>query len=167
MAESLERPCETGIDLWATSAGIRHDLQRFGAWLGDLRVLLIGLLVVLLSVSLMTAWSGQERAAASHLARAPSFSGDDAYDPAAGSLLALLTRFADGTHAASYSGDDAYDPAAGARPARAFLAAPRSYSGDDAYDLAAGSRPALFSRFTGGSYSGDDDYDPAAGGVLQ
>jgi hypothetical protein len=66
--------------------------------------------------------------------------------------------------APSLSGDDLYDLAAGGNPARSVLAAPRTFSGDDAYDRAAGSHPALFVRSTSGSYSGDDAYDPAAGG---
>jgi hypothetical protein len=83
--------------------------------------------------------------------------------------------------AASYSGDDAYDPAAGGFPALAFVMARASYSGDDAYDpaagdilgLAAGGIDTSYSAAIAcdpaalaiaGGYSGDDAYDPAAGG---
>ena len=164
MAECLERPCETGIDLLGTSAGNRQNLRRSVSRLGDFRALLIGLLVVLLSVSLMTAWGGTQRAAADHLTSAASFSGDDAYDPAAGSELARLSQAA----WSSFSGDDAYDPATGARPAAAFHSAPQSLSGDDAYDPAAGSWLArLTNRARAISYSGDDAYDLAAGGIPQ
>jgi hypothetical protein len=163
MAECLERPCETGYDLMGTSGALRRDLMRFGAWLGDLRVLLFGLLAVLLSVTLVTALAG--RAADATLVRsAATMSGDDLYDPAAGSLLALLSRSSGSALAASLSGDDAYDPAAGARPELAFRATSSvaSFSGDDLYDPAAGSLLALFGA-RAASYSGDDAYDLAAG----
>jgi hypothetical protein len=79
-----------------------------------------------------------------------------------------------------FSGDDAYDPAAGGRP-ELSVAAPSepsarsarvSFSGDDPYDPAAGGKPELSlilaarrsSPGTEVSYSGDDPYDPAAGG---
>ena len=89
-----------------------------------------------------------------------SLSGDDAYDPAAGSLAALFRR----SGSLNLSGDDAYDPASGARPERAFRSAAVSISGDATYDPAAGSVPALFGQ-SWSSYSGDDTYDPAAGGA--
>jgi hypothetical protein len=165
MAECLERPCETGYDLLGTSAGIRQDLKQFVSWLGDLRVLLFGLIAVLLSVTLITALSGRGTDAMT-LRSAATYSGDDLYDPAAGSVLALLSRSAGSARAVRYSGDDAYDPAAGARPERAFRSAgsAASFSGDDAYDLAAGSQPTLFAnRARAVRYSGDDAYDPAAG----
>lgn len=79
-----------------------------------------------------------------------------------------------------YSGDDAYDPAAGGNP-EASVGAPAAsarsrgttYSGDDAYDPAAGARPGEWLIVRAGqsaahgdrSYSGDDAYDPAAGGT--
>jgi len=113
-------------------------------------------------------------AAAGHIERT-TYSGDDAYDPAAGRFAPRSAGFA-----VTYSGDDAYDPAAGrsgfAVPSAAIA---RSYSGDDAYDPAAGGLPALvvFTASQGGVaacapagpavaglYSGDDAYDPAAAG---
>lgn len=83
----------------------------------------------------------------------------------------------------SYSGDDAYDPAAGGlnlgqRPSDIVKGQPvrksGGYSGDDAYDTAAGGlslkqkQPVTDMEkdfFNKGSYSGDDPYDPAAGGL--
>ena len=113
--------------------------------------------------------------AAGHTA-GPSYSGDDAYDQAAGGFAALSTR-----SSASYSGDDAYDPAAGGRAALSGVTVSASYSGDDAYDPAAGGLAAVstfsFAASQGeeaicgltafasaGGLSGDDAYDPAAGG---
>jgi hypothetical protein len=105
-----------------------------------------------------------------------SYSGDDAYDPAAGGFPEL---YANG--AASYSGDDVYDLAAGALPVRAAILFAGGFSGDDAYDPAAGGLAAM-PPFTiaeiqdelvdcnpsalsvAGGFSGDDPYDPAAGG---
>lgn len=143
MAECLERPCDTGTDLLGTSTAIRDDLRRLMAWLGDFRVLLLGLLVVLASVALIAALSGGAGEAASlrstsDLGRtALSLSGDDGYDRAAGARPELFVRSGRG----SLSGDAAYDPAAGARPERALWADSRSFSGDDAYDPAAGAVP--------------------------
>ena len=83
----------------------------------------------------------------------------------------------------SYSGDDAYDPAAGGlsigqKPSDLVKEQPLrksgGYSGDDAYDPAAGGlsleqkQPAVNMEqyfFNQGSYSGDDPYDSAAGGL--
>jgi hypothetical protein len=118
MTECFERPCETGIDLLGTSAVIREDLRRFSARLGDLRVLLGVLLVAVLVITLTMAWGGRASnatrlsGAGSRALSAVSLSGDDLYDPAAGSHPMLFARAA----AASYSGDDAYDPAAGGTP---------------------------------------------------
>jgi hypothetical protein len=148
----------------SASVGARRDLQRLVAWLGDLRVLVVGLLMVVLALILVTAFSGTAESAIAAVAPA-TLGGDDAYDPAAGSVLARLSRPAGLARAAGYSGDDLYDPAAGARPALGFGGAPRSFSGDDLYDPAAGSRPAWFSRPPSAGYSGDDAYDPAAGGL--
>ena len=64
----------------------------------------------------------------------------------------------------TYSGDDAYDPAAGGTPERSVLSIAGSYSGDDAYDPAAGGTPERSVVIIAGGYSGDDAYDPAAGG---
>jgi hypothetical protein len=106
---------------------------------------------------------------------AGSLSGDDAYDPAAGSFPELFVLPA----VASYSGDDAYDPAAGSYPELFVGAAAVSLSGDDAYDPAAGGLSALAGNIVEepfcpevslaevGTYSGDDAYDPAAGGIPQ
>ena len=80
-------------------------------------------------------------------------------------LLALLTAAPLSVAAGSYSGDDAYDPAAGGLPGLSVAAATSSFSGDDAYDPAAGSHPWLFVGASIASYSGDDAYDPAAGGL--
>lgn len=96
-------------------------------------------------------------------------------------FLLVVTPLVSAEGVGSYSGDDAYDPAAGGRPdlsvivtsGRSAPGAGISYSGDDAYDPAAGGRPELSvilaarrSRLsTGLSYSGDDAYDPAAGGT--
>ena len=155
MAECLEKPCEPGVML-------KPPLESGG------RYLLIGVLLaaILASVSLVAVLAGRPASAAlpsptlGRTQAAISYSGDDAYDLAAGSRPALFVR----PDAISYSGDDLYDPAAGGNPARAARSAPTSHSGDDAYDLAAGSLPALFVRPAGASYSGDDAYDPAAGG---
>jgi hypothetical protein len=162
MVECLERPCETGIDLMSASATARMHLQKWAARFGDVRVLLAGLLLVLLSVALLAVLGGGA-ADAPLVPGETSYSGDDRYDPAAGSLLALLSRSSGNALATSLSGDDDYDPAAGARPETALYRADESLSGDDAYDPAAGSYPALLVRLSGGSLSGDDDYDPAAG----
>jgi hypothetical protein len=127
-----------------------------------------GMLVVALLVAFPLA------AAAGHDA-GPSYSGDDAYDQAAGGFAGRSMSIA-----ASYSGDDAYDPATGGLAAWS-VGAVASYSGDDAYDPAAGGLPALpvfaFAASQGddgtcelavfssaGGFSGDDPYDPAAGG---
>lgn len=106
---------------------------------------------------------------------AASLSGDDAYDPAAGSFPELFVLPA----VASYSGDDAYDPAAGSYPELFVGAAAVSLSGDDAYDPAAGGLAALAGNWPievascpvvslaeVGNYSGDDAYDPAVVGAL-
>jgi hypothetical protein len=89
-----------------------------------------------------------------------SFSGDDAYDPAAGG-----SALPGGRQVNSFSGDDAYDPAAGGMllPASSYVS---SFSGDDAYDPAAGG-VALPASSYADSYSGDDAYDAAAGGLAQ
>jgi hypothetical protein len=99
-----------------------------------------------------------------------SYSGDDAYDPAASRYDAAIT----------YSGDDDYDPAAASiatSPAPPInpsaFAARSSFGGDDAYDPAAGGvahLPLFVSSSEGtfsadGSFGGDDAYDPAAGGA--
>lgn len=82
-------------------------------------------------------------------------------------LLALLAAAPLNVSAAGLSGDDAYDPAAGSFPELFVAAAPSSFSGDDAYDLAAGGLPALFVGLAAVSLSGDDAYDPAAGGLAE
>lgn len=118
--------------------------------------------------------------ASSFASECGTYSGDDAYDPAACGQLETFGIV--GTH----SGDDAYDPAAGGLPAAsptissppARSARASTYSGDDAYDPAAGGIPGgeadcglsageiarRIARIPGG-FSGDDAYDPAAGGV--
>ncbi len=89
-----------------------------------------------------------------------TFSGDDAYDPAAGGRAVPIPLYTD-----SYSGDDAYDPAADglARPQQNYAV---TFSGDDAYDPAAGGRAVPIPLYTD-SYSGDDAYDPATEGPVQ
>ncbi len=73
-----------------------------------------------------------------------TFSGDDAYDPAAAAAgLPIVLSAGDGPPSAGYSGDDAYDPAAAAAGLPIVLSVddgPSSagYSGDDPYDAAAG-----------------------------
>ena len=105
-----------------------------------------------------------------------SYSGDDAYDPAAGGFPELYSGAA-----SSFSGDDAYDIAAGGIPERAAFIFAAGFGGDDAYDPAAGGLEAvsLFSVAEAlaevafcdsseladvGRFSGDDAYDLAAGG---
>ena len=135
----------------------------------DSRYLLAGPLVLLLLVAFPLA-------AAAGSVDGSSYSGDDAYDPAAGGFPELYASVA-----ASFSGDDAYDLAAGAIPERGALIFAAGFSGDDAYDAAAGGLEAvsLFSVADAmgglafcdspeladvGRFSGDDAYDLAAGG---
>lgn len=139
------------------------SLKKFK--LSDSRFLAVGSLVLLLVVAFP-------------LAAAASYSGDDAYDPAAGGFPELYASVA-----ASFSGDDAYDLAAGANPERGAILFASGFSGDDAYDPAAGglAAVALFSVAESGielaacapsslvadaGFSGDDAYDPAAGANL-
>ena len=83
-------------------------------------------------------------------------------------LLALLAALPLQAAALGLSGDDAYDPAAGSHPELFVVSAgAASYSGDDAYDMAAGSHPHLFVRAAAADLSGDDAYDPAAGGLAE
>lgn len=73
-----------------------------------------------------------------------SYSGDDVYDPAAGTRFkSILKRLFFNKNGDSYSGDDVYDPAAGAK-FEGFLTQ-------------------HFLNKSGGNYSGDDAYDPATG----
>jgi hypothetical protein len=135
----------------------------------DARYLLAGSLILLLVVAFPLA-------AAAGFLDGNSYSGDDAYDPAAGGFPELYMN-----GSASLSGDDAYDLAAGALPERGALLFAAGFSGDDAYDPAAGGLAAvpLFSvaeslgefakcdpsaLSVAGGFSGDDLYDPAAGG---
>ncbi|MFN2184414.1 MAG: hypothetical protein ACK2UU_10505 [Anaerolineae bacterium] len=143
-------------------------IDRKSMKLIDARYLLVGSLVLIL----LTAFP---LAALAGLGDGSSYSGDDAYDPAAGGFPEL---YMSGT--ASLSGDDAYDLAAGAIPERGALVFASGFGGDDAYDPAAGGLPAvsLFSvseslevaecdssgLSVSGGFSGDDAYDPAAGG---
>jgi hypothetical protein len=117
------------------------------------RYMLVGTLILLLAVSFPLA-------AAAGGASAASYSGDDAYDPAAGGLSAYESPSESASpnqaglaFSAGYSGDDAYDPAAGGLSASFSLAA----EGDDCDD------PSGLASV--GSFSGDDAYDPAAGGI--
>jgi hypothetical protein len=97
----------------------------------DSRYLLAGPLVLLLLVAFPLA-------AAAGSVDGSSYSGDDAYDPAAGGFPELYASVA-----ASFSGDDAYDLAAGAIPERGALIFAAGFSGDDAYDAAAGGLEAV------------------------
>jgi hypothetical protein len=115
-------------------------------------IILVGALVLLLAASFPLAAA----AGASDV----SYSGDDAYDPAAGGLSAsespsesislVQTGLA---FSGGYSGDDAYDPAAGGLFG-SFSFADASDECDDASGIA-----------LVGTFSGDDAYDPAAGGI--
>ena len=129
------------------------SIQRFNA-----RYVLAGTLILLLLAVFPLA------AAADHRSDL-SYSGDDAYDPAAGGLRALSVvaesdvasyGSAGLAMAVSYSGDDAYDPAAGGLPALSTVAVTASQS--DVVDCGPVGSPIV------GRYSGDDAYDPAAGG---
>jgi len=81
-----------------------------------------------------------------------SYSGDDAYDPAAGGLpsltVAAIPHRIIPTGATTFSGDDSYDPAAGGLPVLSVAALPQRIIRSDAT-----------------TFSGDDAYDPAAGGL--
>jgi len=133
--------------------------------LSNSRSILVASLVLLLSAAFPLA-------AAAGSADGSSYSGDDAYDRAAGGFPELY-----GSVAASLSGDDAYDLAAGGIPERAAFIFAAGFGGDDAYDPAAGGLAAvsLFSLSelavcesstfaVDGGFSGDDAYDLAAGG---
>lgn len=138
--------------------------------LSNSRYVLVGSLVLLLLAVFPLA-------AAAGSADGSSYSGDDAYDRAAGGFPELYASVA-----ASLSGDDAYDPAtgglaAGGIPGRAAFIFTAGFGGDDAYDPAAGGLAAvsLFSLSelafceesvfaVEGGFSGDDAYDLAAGG---
>jgi hypothetical protein len=120
--------------------------------LSNPRYVVVGALILLLLAAFPLA------AAADNM-NAASFSGDDAYDPAAGGLAAL-SAFAEAPSrsaiAASFSGDDAYDPAAGGLAAVSAFA--EAASQGDVADCDPAGLPIA------GRYSGDDAYDPAAGG---
>ena len=133
--------------------------------LSNSRYVLVGSLVLLLLAAFPLA-------AAAGSADGSSYSGDDAYDRAAGGFPDLYASVA-----SSLSGDDAYDLAAGGIPERAALIFAAGFGGDDAYDPAAGGLAAvsLFSLSelafceasefaVAGGFSGDDAYDLAAGG---
>ncbi len=113
-----------------------------------LRNTLLGLLVTLVLIALPTVIFAQDGG---------NYSGDDAYDPAAGALIASNARFV-----TNFSGDDdAYDLAAGGQPAETPVRYVNRFSGDDAYDPAAGGlyyEPTV--RYVA-NFSGDDAYDPA------
>ena len=108
----------------------------------------LGLLITLAVIALPTVIFAQDGG---------NYSGDDAYDPAAGALIASNARFV-----MNFSGDDAYDLAAGGEPAKTPMRYVNCFSGDDAYDPAAGGlyyyEPTV--RYLA-TFSGDDAYDPA------
>jgi hypothetical protein len=133
------------------------------------KVLLVGSLVLLLIGAFPLA-------AAAGAIDGSSYSGDDAYDPAAGGFPELYASVA-----ASFSGDDDYDLAAGGISERGAFIFAAGLSGDDAYDPAAGGLEAVSlisvaEALAGvaycdsleladvGRFSGDDAYDLAAGG---
>lgn len=62
-----------------------------------------------------------------------NFSGDDAYDPAAGAINVQFVQ--------NFSGDDAYDSAAGGLIYEPTVRYVSNFSGDDAYDLVANGAP--------------------------
>jgi len=110
-----------------------------------LRNTLLGLLVMLILIALPTAIFAQDGG---------NYSGDDAYDPAAGALIASYARFV-----TNFSGDDAYDLASGGQPEDTPVLFVNRFSGDDAYDPAAGGfyyEPTI--RYVS-NFSGDDAYD--------
>ena len=107
----------------------------------------------------LSVWSGRSMSRA-----ASTFSGNDAYDLAAGAFPGLFVA----SFAGSLSGDAAYDAAAGGLAfgsAGSMSRAASTFSGNDAYDLAAGAFPGLFLASFAGSLSGDAAYDAAAGGL--
>ena len=133
--------------------------------LSNSRFILVGSLVLMLLAAFPLA-------AVAGSVDGSSYSGDDAYDRAAGGFPELYASVA-----SSFSGDDAYDLAAGGIPERAAFIFAAGFGGDDAYDPAAGGLAAvsLFSLSdlvfceasefaAGGGFSGDDAYDLAAGG---
>ncbi len=65
----------------------------------------------------------------------------------------------------SYSGDDAYDPAAGGPPALSAAGFVWSSGSEFACAPSAGELEARRSRSVDGGFSGDDAYDRAAGGT--
>jgi hypothetical protein len=171
MQRTTESPFQVeSTSIHGTAVGFRHRLTA------------AAVIVLLAALALLAPAMGGPHAALAMSDRG-GYSGDDAYDPAAGgtpelSVAALPERSAAAV-AVSFSGDDAYDPAAGgtselsvaALPERSAAAVAVSYSGDDAYDPAAGGTPelsvaALPERSAAAvavTYSGDDDYDPATG----
>ncbi len=109
------------------------------------QVLTVGLIFLLLLAA--TPVAAQSAGGADH-----SYSGDDAYDPAAGgtpelSVASLPHRIIE-EGAVTFSGDDAYDPAAGGTPELSVASLPHRIIAGGAVTL-----------------SGDDTYDPAAGGT--
>ena len=153
-----------------------------------MRCFMVGTWVLLLLTSGSLAAAMEGNLVGPGIAGGHTYSGDDAYDPAAGgtpelSVFALPGRAAPAA-AGTLSGDDDYDPAAGSAPELSVVALPQraavaasTFGGDDAYDPAAGvsalaicalsaDEIAARSALTiNGGYSGDDDYDPAAGGA--
>jgi hypothetical protein len=125
--------------------------KRTGTW-QRARSIAVGLMIVLLVlVPLATSYAGEG---------VGSYSGDDAYDPAAGGQPERSIAAAD-----TCSGPDPYDPASGCHPELSLLDVAPGNSADNACGLSAdeiASRKAL--RIPGG-LSGDDAYDPAAGGT--
>jgi hypothetical protein len=133
------------------------SIQRSSA-----RYVLVGMTILLLLAVFPLAAAAEHRSSV-------SYSGDDAYDPAAGGLGVLSAvagsegkvasySLSGSAIAGGYSGDDAYDPAAGGLPALSAGAVIASQS--DVADC----DPTGFEVV--GRYSGDDAYDPAAGGIL-
>lgn len=102
-----------------------------------------------------------------------TFSGDDAYDPAAGATpqLAVAARPTISRSAAispsTFSGDDAYDVAAGSSPELSVAGATLGYDARQglACELADDEIVAREAWSVAGGFSGDDAYDRAAGGT--
>ena len=88
-----------------------------------LRNSLLGILASLILIALPTLAFAQDGG---------NYSGDDAYDPAAGGLY-----FEPSVHyVQNFSGDDDYDPAAGGQPTTAPARYVNRFSGDDSYERA-------------------------------
>ena len=131
------------------------------------------LTLILASVPAALGLEAEDHRVGSDLAASPSYSGDDAYDPAAGgtpslSLSAIPQRAflsAALSAAAGFSGDDAYDPAAGGTPELSVAGLVWGSGSDLACSLPDEEIEARGAWSVEGGFSGDDAYDAAAGGM--